>query len=80
MIEAEQQKIENEKARQELISAYKRLFKTSDGKIVLKKLRSVCGQDRSSVCEQSPNLDQTLYCEGKRSVFLHIQSYLGEKK
>ena len=72
MIEAEQQNAENEKKRAELKQAYFRLFNTDDGKVILKDLRSFCGQDRSSVCEQSPNESQTMFSEGKRRVFLRI--------
>lgn len=73
MIEAEQQKLENEKELKELKRAYGRLFQSDDGKEVLKDLRRYCGQDKSSVCEHSPNALQTLFCEGKRKVFLRIE-------
>lgn len=74
--EAEQQRIENEKRQRELKSAYFRLFGTSDGKIVYDDLRSFCGQDRSSVCASNPNPYQTFECEGKRRVFLRIDSMM----
>jgi len=76
MTEAEQQNAENEKKRQELTQAYKRLFQTDDGKEILKDLRSFCGQDRSSVCSSSPNPYQTFEAEGKRRVFLRINSMI----
>ena len=80
MIEAEEQSAENEKKRQELKHAYKRLFDSDDGKIVLKDLRSFCGQDRSSICSSSPNPYQTFECEGKRRVYLRIASQIKVKE
>lgn len=79
MIEAEQQKAENEKQRQELIQAYKRLFQSDDGKIVKKDLESFCGFLRPSVSEHSPNSLQTHFNEGKRRVFLRINGFLNQK-
>ena len=76
MTEAEQQNAENEKKRKELAQAYKRLFQTDDGKIILEDLRSFCGQNRSSICSSSPNPYQTFECEGKRRVFLRIDNFL----
>lgn len=78
-MDAEQQRAENEKKRRELAQAYKRLFMTDDGKIVLKDLRSFCGQDRSSICSSSPNPYQTFECEGKRRVYLRIESQIKVK-
>lgn len=76
MTEDEVKLQENEKRQKELSQAYKRLFMSDDGKKVLEDLRIFCGQDRSSVCEQDPNLNQTLYAEGKRRVFLRIQGLI----
>jgi len=76
MIESEQIQLENEKKRRELRQAYKRLFNTDDGKIVLKDLKVFCGQNRTSVCEQAPNELQTFFSEGKRRVFLRIESMI----
>ncbi len=71
MIEAEQQKIENEKIRKELKHAYKRLFKTDDGKIVLNDLEKFCGfLNTSTNVEWNPY--QTFFAEGRRRVFLRI--------
>jgi len=76
MIEAEEMKLANEKKRHELASAYRRLFATGDGKVVLKDLERFCGFLNSSVCEASPDSLQTMYCEGKRRVFLRIRYML----
>lgn len=79
MTEAEQQQkqIEDEKRLKELKSAYFRLFTTpDDGKMVHDDLRDFCGQDRSSVCASNPNPYQTFECEGKRRVFLRIDSMM----
>lgn len=80
MIEAEQQKAENEKKRRELKQAYWRLFQTDDGKRVYGDLGKFCGQDRPSVCEHSPNSLQTHFNEGKRRVFLRINSMISKEK
>lgn len=79
MLEAEQQKIENEKKRAELTNAYKRLFTSDDGKKVCEDLERFCGQNRTSVCEQSPDAYQTMFQEGKRRVFLRIKAMLEKK-
>lgn len=76
MMEAEQQKADNEKKRRELARAYKRLFRTDDGKMVAKDLDSFCGFHRPSVSEQNPNALQTHFNEGKRRVFLRIDGFL----
>ena len=76
MAEVDQQNAENEKKRQELKQAYRRLFKTGDGKTILADLRSFCGQDRSSICSSSPNPYQTFEAEGKRRVFLRINNMI----
>jgi len=59
--------------------AYKDLFESENGKLVLKDLESFCGQNTSSVCEQSPNELQTFFAEGKRRVYLRIQWWLNRK-
>lgn len=79
MIEAEQQKLDNEKKRRELAQAYKRLSMTDDGKIVFEDLEWFCGQNRPSVCEQSPDSLQTHFNEGKRRVYLRINGMTKEK-
>ncbi len=80
MIEAEQQRIENEKKQQERIAAYKRLFQTDDGKTVLEDLENYCGFRRPSVSEQSPDALQTHFNEGKRRVYLRIDWHLNVKE
>ena len=58
---------------EELEQAYKRLFQTDDGKRVLGDLEKSCGQNHTSVDEQSPNALKIAFQEGKRRVFLRIQ-------
>ena len=75
MIEAEQQLAENEKKRQELKQTYFRLFNTDDGKAVLEDLESFCGFLKTSTnVEYNPY--QTMFAEGKRRVFLRINSMI----
>lgn len=79
MTEDEVKMAENEKKRQDLARAYKRLFATDDGKRVLADLEKFCGLYTTSVCEQHPNALQTFFAEGRRRVFLRIQGFLRRK-
>lgn len=80
MIEAEQQRLDNEKKQKELVSAYKRFALTDDGKVILEDLEKFCGFLRPSVSEQSPNSLQTHFNEGKRRVYLRITGFLRRKE
>lgn len=83
MTEAEEQMVENkenEKKQIERARAYKRLFQTDDGKIVLEDLEVYCGFYKPSVSEQSPNTLQTHFNEGKRRVYLRINGFLRRKE
>ncbi len=80
MIEAEKQKIENEKKNIELANCYKRMAQTEDGKKIVIDLERYCGQNKSSVCRQSPNPYQTVYCEGLRAAFLYINDKINRKE
>ena len=80
MIEDEKIEAENEKKRKERIHAYKRFAKTDDGKIVLADLESFCGFHNTSVSEHDPNSYQTFFAEGKRRVYLRINSFLRRKE
>jgi len=77
---AEKQNQENAKQKAELISAYKRMSMTDDGKIILADLESKCGFRNSSVCTGSPNPYQTFFAEGKRWVYLMIEGYLRKEE
>lgn len=77
--ETEQQKIENEKRNAELVNSYKRMARTDVGKMIMKDLERYCGQNKSSVCRQSPNPYQTAYCEGMRSIYLYIQEKINRE-
>lgn len=79
MIEAEEQKIENEKKRMELVHAYKRLFQTDDGKKVYADMELFCGFLKTSTnVEWNPY--QTMFAEGKRRVFLRMISMMNHKE
>ena len=78
MIEADQQKAENEKRQLEKTQAYKRFSKTDDGKIILTDLESFCGFRRPSYNEQSPDALQTHINEGKRRVYLRIDGFINK--
>ncbi len=60
--------------------AYGRLFRSADGQKVLADLESFCGQSRSSVCEENPNEMQTMFCEGKRRVYLRILEFMKQEQ
>jgi hypothetical protein len=79
MIEQDQINAENEKKRQELTQAYKRLFMTDDGRTVLRDLESFCGFHKTSVNQYNPNSFQTFFAEGQRRVYLRIDSFLRRK-
>jgi hypothetical protein len=59
-----------------LKQAYYRMSITDDGKKVLEDIKRFCGYDSISVNEQEPNAMATMYKEGKRRVFLMIQSMI----
>jgi hypothetical protein len=85
MIEAERQKaIEQQKAKnakQQLkkTRAFKRLFATDDGKILMKHLEWICNVNRSTYRPNTPNVEVETDMrieEGKRQVHLDIIWYL----
>ncbi len=78
--EAEKQKLENEKKNVERANWYKRMADTKDGKKIMIDLADHCGQNKSSVCRQSPNPYQTMYAEGMRSVYLYINEKINRKE
>lgn len=79
MIEDEQRKAENEKKRQELKQAYRRLFQTDDGKVVREDLESFCGFLKTSTnIEWNPYY--VMFAEGRRRVYLRIQSMIMKEK
>jgi len=53
----------------ETILAYKRVFESSDGKVVLKDLMKCCNFTNSSVGKDS---HETYFNEGSRSILLRI--------
>jgi hypothetical protein len=70
--------IARDKQNELLTQAFKRLFETPDGKVLMKFLEDRCNVNRTTVCKQNPNLQQTLIEEGKRIVYLDIMWYLNE--
>lgn len=80
MTEDEVKKAENEKIQKERRQAYKRFAQTDDGKLILKDLESFCGFHNTSVSEQSPDAYQTFFAEGKRRVYLRINSFIRRKE
>ncbi len=76
---SDQQKIENEKRNTEKALWYKRMAVSDDGKKIMIDLADHCGYNKTSVCRQQPNSNQTMYCEGIRSVFLYIQDKINRK-
>ena len=74
LVEAEKQRLANEKILAELRSAHNRLWNTDDGKIVYKDLARFCNKYTSCVCEQSPDALQAFHEAGKRRVILRIDS------
>lgn len=70
--------IERDKQNALTTQAFKRLFSTDDGKVLMKFLEGRCNVHRTTVCKQAPNLEQTLVEEGKRIVYLDIMWYLNE--
>ncbi len=71
--------IEKEKQDKERTHAYKRLFQTDDGKVLMKHFETLCNVHKTSVCPQSPNALQTAFNEGKRAVYLSVEWYLSER-
>ena len=62
------------------IRAYLKLSQEEFGKIILDDLERFCGANMPSICEASPNNDQTNFNEGKRRVWLRINSLITEGK
>lgn len=80
MIEAEKQREEKEKIDADRARCYKRMALTDDGKIIMADMERYCGQNKSSVCRQAPNPDQTMFCEGLRAAFLYMNEKINRKE
>ena len=72
-------KITAEKLARQKADRYRRLFAGDNGKLVLEHLKDFCGQEKTSVAKDAPDPYQTMYCEGKRRVFLHIMAMINRK-
>ena len=70
--------IERDKENALITQAFKRLFATDDGKVLMKFLEGRCNVHRTTICRKSPDLMQTLVEEGKRIVYLDVMWYLNE--
>ena len=79
MIEADKQNAENEKKRQELKHAYRRLFKTGDGKMVKEDLERFCGFFKTST-NADWNPYHVMFAEGKRRVYLRLHSMITKEE
>lgn len=64
------------KAAAATINAYRRLFSTEDGKIVLKDLMNSCGISRSVM---GRDVNETYFNEGRRSVVLGLMGTINMK-
>lgn len=88
MLEADKQREEVEKQRAEKIKrdiershAFKRLFATDDGKILMKHLEWICNVNRSTYRPNVPNVETDMRIEeGKRQVHLDLIWYLNMKE
>ena len=81
MIEADQIKAENEKRQLEKTQAFKRLFATDDGKVLMKHLEWICNVNRSTYRPNAKDVVTDMRVEeGKRQVHLDIIWYLNLKK
>ena len=81
MIEAEKQKAENKKKQLEKIQAFKRLFDTDDGKVLMKHLEWICNVNRSTYRPNAKDVVTDMRIEeGKRQVHLDIIWYLNLKE
>ncbi len=56
--------------------AFKRLFDTQDGKLVLDALRKRCAPEMAAFVEEDPQGRKSAYWAGKQDVFFYIQSML----
>lgn len=69
---------ENVDASDKLALAYQHLFATPNGKKVLEDLTTFCGYEYSSV-GQNYDPNKTMFKEGQRNVYLHINNMLKRK-
>lgn len=70
--------IERDKQNKLRTHAFKRIWKSDDGKVLDEFLKQKCNVNRSTICQQSPNALQTACEEGKRIVYLDIMWYINE--
>lgn len=80
MIEADKKKQENEQKNADRVMLYKRFARTDDGKKIMADLAEYCNYDKTSVCRQNPNSQQTTFNEGMRCVFLYINEKVNRKE
>lgn len=62
------------RTKQQLTAAYKHVFSTEDGKLVLHDLLRSCHALKSSYCRE--NTHDTAFAEGQRNVALRILGFL----
>ncbi len=77
MKEQAQIALEQRKARnRQLALAFQRLFESSDGEQVLKKLSEMCNENEPTFVDQNPT--GSAYKEGQRSIILGIRKMLSK--
>ena len=79
MIEADQQKIENEKRNAEKARCYKRMAVSDDGKEIMKDLEVFCGAKRVA-SDRDWDTNKTFFHDGMRNVYLYIQQQINRKE
>jgi hypothetical protein len=70
---------ENQDAADDMALKFQHLFASANGIKVLGHLKYLCRQDKSSVTVQCPDALQTMFYEGKRSIWLKIDNMLKRK-
>lgn len=79
MIEADQQKIENEKKNAELARCFKRMALTEDGKKIMAELEIFCGAKRVA-SDRDWDAHKTFFHDGMRNVYLYIMQKIERKE
>ena len=75
-----EQEAENLKRQQIKTNAFKRLFRTGDGKILMKHLEWICNVNRSTYRPNVPDVVTDMRIEeGKRMIYLDILWHLNKK-
>jgi len=79
MTETEILKMENEQRRRRLAAAYRNIFSSEEGLMVLRDIEMFCGQNASSVRDVPIDPYKVCYLEGARRVWLRINALMNMK-